>query len=126
MNAEQFERQISSYGAVVYFSHPAAKDFKSFSQGKKNQVLMLILKQAKKGANFKPEGNGNRLRSPLHQFAKIKSKAIALRVVYRPVQRNGLTEMQILAIGPRNKDEVYQLAQKRITDFLEEMDAKHN
>src|SRR5699024_12375521 len=85
---------------------------------KKNQVLMLILKQAKNGANFKPEGNGNRLRSPLHQFAKIKSKAIALRVVYSPVQRNGLTERQILAIGPRNKDEGKQLEQKRRTDIM--------
>jgi mRNA interferase RelE/StbE len=64
----------------------AERDFKSFSKGKKEQVLLLILKQAQKGADFKPKVNDNQLNPSLHQFAKIKSKAISLRVVYRPDQ----------------------------------------
>lgn len=126
MNFEQFKEKLRYYDTDVYFSRLAEKDFKAFSQGKKNQILMLILKQAQKGADFKPSGNGNRLGSPLHQFAKIKSKAIALRIIYRPIQRNGLTEMQILAIGPRDRDKVYKLSEKRVSAFLEELDTKED
>ena len=56
----------------------------SFSPGKRNDVLKLILKQAEKGALFKPDGNANRCEGQLHQFAKIKSKQLNLRIIYQP------------------------------------------
>lgn len=126
MDLEQFKCHLHSYGADIYFSHLAMKDFKSFSKGKKNQVLMLILKQAQKGADFKPKGNGNRLESPLHHFAKIKSKSIALRIIYRPVPKEDVMEIQVLAIGPRDKNKVYRLSQERIISFFEEINARED
>jgi mRNA interferase RelE/StbE len=125
MNLEQFNERLRSYGVRVYFSRLAERDFKSFSAGKKNQVLLLILKQAQKGAEIKPRGNGNQLNPPLHQFAKIKSKAISLRVVYRPVSKGDVIEMQVIAIGPRDKNKVYHDAQERMISFFEEMDNKY-
>lgn len=113
MNLEQFN-----------FSRLAARDFKAFSQGKKNQVLLLIFKQAQKGADFKSKGNGNQLNPPLHQFAKIKSNSVSLRVIYRPVLKEGFVEMQLIAIGPSDKDKVYNLAKRRIVSFLEEMNER--
>lgn len=124
MSFEQFNDKLLSYGAVVFFSRLAERDFKSFSKGKKNQILLLILKQAQKGADFKPDGNGNQLDPPLHQFAKIKSKAISLRVVYRPVPKNDLIEIQIIAVGPRDKNKVYDLARERLVSFFDEMNSK--
>lgn len=121
MNFDQFNKDLRSHGAYVFFSKLAERDFKSFSAGKRNEVMVLIYKQAKKGADFKPKGNGNRLNPPLHQFVKIKSKSIALRVIYRPVKKGNLIEMQVIAIGPRDKNKVYKKAQERLDTFFKEV-----
>lgn len=84
----------------------------------------MILKQAQKGADFKPHGNGNQLEPPLHQFAKIKSKSISLRIVYRPVLESEMVEMQVIAIGPRDRNKVYEMATERLVTFFEEMDKR--
>jgi len=46
MNWETFEQKLLEFNTKVFFSEKANRDFKSFSKGKKNQVLLLILKQA--------------------------------------------------------------------------------
>lgn len=124
MNWAVFEQKLLQFNTKVYFSKKAERDFKSFSKGKKNDVLLLILKQVQKGAALKPEGNGNQLNPPLHQFAKIKNKAISLRVIYRPILANGITEMQIIAVEPRDKSKVYQMATERIDSFFKEINEK--
>ncbi len=104
------------YKTRVFFSTNAMQDYKSFSRGKRNDVLKLILKQAEKGALFKPDGNGNRCEGQLHQFAKIKSKTLNLRIIYRPqLCDDGIIEMGIIAIGPRDSLEVYKMAIQRMT-----------
>ncbi len=58
-------------------------------------------------------------------FTKIKPKALALRIVYRPIQLpKGIVRMEIIAIGPRDKSKVYELATRRVLDFQEEMRAR--
>lgn len=121
MNFEKLQQILGLYDTVVYFSDLAMRDFKSFSIGKRNQILMLILKQAQKGADLKPNGNGNQLRPPLHQFAKIKSKSLSLRIIYRPVRNVNIVEIQVLVIGPRDKNKVYELADKRLESFFVEV-----
>lgn len=49
MNFDQFNKDLRSHGAYVFFSKLAERDFKSFSAGKRNEVMVLIYKQAKKG-----------------------------------------------------------------------------
>lgn len=47
---------------------------------------------------------------------------MALRIVYRPVlQSNGMIRMEIIAIGPRDKDKVYNWADERVESFKTEM-----
>lgn len=118
---------VEKYKTRVLFSASARQDYKSFSLGKKNDVLKLILKQAEKGALFKPDGNGNRCEGQLHQFAKVKSKNLNLRIIYRPqLCDDGITEMGIIAIGPRDNMEVYKMAVQRMVEDqnMEEPDCK--
>lgn len=106
------------YKTRVFFSTNALQDYKSFSPGKRKDVLKLILKQAEKGALFKPDDNGNRCEGQLHQFAKIKSKNLNLRIIYQPrLCDDGIIEMGIIAIGPRDNLEIYKMAIQRITDL---------
>lgn len=121
MNFDTFNTDLRKYGVSIYLSRLAERDYKSFSSGKRNQILLLLFKQVKKGADFKPRGNENALYPPLHKFVKIKSKAITLRIIYRPVQREEMLELQIIAIGPRDKNKVYKKAQERLDTFFEEV-----
>lgn len=118
---DKLNQHLLTYKTRVLFSKNSMRDYKSYPKGTKNAILALILKQAQKGARFKPEGNGNQLDPPLHKFAKIKPKAISLRIVYRPVDKEDIVEMQIIAIGPRDRNDVYELAKKRMGEFFKEM-----
>lgn len=117
--AQLNELLAEKYKTRVFFSTNAKQDYKSFSSGKRNDILKLILKQAEKGALLKPDGNANRCEGQLHQFAKIKSKALNLRIIYQPrLCDDGIIEMGIIAIGPRDNLEVYKMAVQRIA-FLD-------
>lgn len=117
----KLNQQLLTFKTQVLFTKNSLRDYKSFPKGTKIAILALLLKQAQKGARFKPEGNGNQLDPPLHKFAKIKPKAMSLRIVYRPVDKGEIVEMQIIAIGPRDRNEVYELAKKRMGEFFKEV-----
>ncbi len=112
---------LSQFGTEVVFSREAAKDFNSHSQRSKQIILEMIVKQAKKGARLAPEGLGVRLRAPLHTFGRIKRTSVNLRIIYRPTElEDGRLQMVIIAIGPRERDEVYKAAEKRLASFLKQ------
>jgi mRNA interferase RelE/StbE len=48
---------------------------------------------------------------------------MSLRIIYRPV-KNEVIRMEIIAIGPRDKEEVYELAAERVRSFKEQMAAR--
>ena len=107
---------LEKYQTQVMFTANARQDYKSFSAGKRQDILKLIIKQAEKGALLKPDGNANRCEGALHEYAKIKSKSLNLRVIYKPVKLDtGIVRMDIIAIGPRDDLQVYKMAIKRIT-----------
>lgn len=118
---EKLEKELLAYQTTVKFSKNALSDFKSFDAHTKKVILALILSQAKRGAKFRPDGNGVRLSGELYEFAKIKRTTTSLRIIYRPIE-NDYIEMQIVAIGPRNHDKVYEIAKKRRIAFLREFD----
>lgn len=108
---------LNKYTTTVLFTPSAMHDYKSFSNGKRQDVLKLIIKQAEKGALIKPEGNGNRCEGELHDFAKIKSKKLNLRIIYKPIKLdNDIVQMGIIAIGPRDELQVYKSAIQRLAD----------
>lgn len=47
--------------------------------------------------------------------------AMSLRNIYRPVEKDGIVEMQIIAIGPRDRNEVHEMAKSRLHLFFEEV-----
>lgn len=116
---ERLEQELLKYQTTVKFSKNALSDFKSFDAHTKKVILALIISQAKRGAKFRPDGNGIRLSGELYEFAKIKRTNTSLRIIYRPIE-NGYIEMQIVAIGPRDRDKVYEIAKKRRITFLRE------
>ncbi len=106
---------LEKFKTRVLFSPSAARDYKSFSSGKRGDIIKLVLKQAEKGALLKPEGAGNRCEGQLHFLGKIKSKNLNLRIIYRPtLASDGIVEMGIIAIGPRDNLEVYKMAIERL------------
>ena len=117
----QLNKLLAEYKTRVAFFPGAVKDYKSFTKGSKQIILGMIVKQAQKGPQLKPKGNGIRLQSPLHEFGKIKRKAVNLCIIYRPkLLEDGICQMEIIAIGPRDNSEIYKAAQKRLPRFLEE------
>jgi|GEM_PF-1445276 len=122
---EKLNEALIKFNTQVFFSHNSLRDYKYYPTGSRKAILALILKQAEKGAMFKPHGKGNQLNPPLHQFAKIKPKAMSLRIIYRPIEKQvedkKMIEMQVIAIGPRDRNEVYSLAQQRLGKFFKEI-----
>lgn len=115
---DELNRLLDKYNTQVMFTSSAIQDYKSFSIGKRQDILKLIIKQAEKGALLKPEGNGNRCEGELHDFAKIKSKKLNLRIIYKPVKLdNDMIQMDVIAIGPRDELEVYKKAIQRLAGW---------
>lgn len=119
---EQLNQILLKYGVEVKFSKSAKQDFKSYGKGEKTNILAMLTLQAKKGPLLKPDGNGNPLHKELAGFAKIKRKDLSLRIVYRPRHDGELIVMEVVAIGPRDKEEVYRMATRRLIEFFDEMD----
>ena len=114
---EKLNELLDHFGTQVVFSPEAIKDYKSFSPGSRQTIIEMIVKQAKKGARLSPDGA---LRSPLHAFGKIKRTSVSIRIIYRPTDiKEGKVQMEIIAIGPRDKSEVFKAAEERLSRFLE-------
>ncbi len=112
---EAWHEALERLAIAVQFTPGAARDFRTYHKDQKRAILALILKQAEKNPRMKPGGCGIPLHGELHGLVKIKSKATSLRVVYRPIERpDGTAVMEIIAIGPREREEVYRLAAQRI------------
>ncbi len=103
---------------AVDFLPEARKDLVSLDGSQKKLVLKAIKKVQTnplpvfEGGYGKPLGhkNGN----DLSGFLKIKLKASGIRIVYKVIKSDD--KMLIVVIGVRADDEVYQTAEKRITD----------
>lgn len=78
------------------------------------------LRRAKQCPLFKPEGVAESLHGSLHGFAKIKPKSLSIRIVYRPVDGK-IIRMEVIAIGPRDKEKSYRMAAQRLQKFFQQM-----
>jgi mRNA interferase RelE/StbE len=111
---------LGPVGAEIRFSKKAVEDLTGYKKEQQEKILAMIVARAKKGPLIKPKGIGEPLNGELHGFTKIKPKHLGLRVIYRPIQQTAII-MEIIAIGPRERDKVYTLAAKRLQDFHREM-----
>lgn len=119
---DRLNQTLLQYGVEVRLSKKAQQDFKSYGKGEKINIIAMLTLQAQKGQLLKPDWNGNPLHKELAGFAKIKRQDLSLRIVYRPRQNDGLVVMEVIAIGPKDKEQIYRMAVRRLIEFFEEMD----
>jgi mRNA interferase RelE/StbE len=122
----QLKKRLSELGLSnieIRFSKKAADDLFQFDKQTQEVILALLIKRATRGPLLKPKGIAEPLRAPLHNFSKIKPKSMGIRIIYRPTE-NGVIKMDVIAIGPKDKEKVYKMAAKRLPAFLEEMKYK--
>lgn len=113
---------LRPYRVQVWFSKESLDDLNTYDKNQQELIVALILKRAKNGPLLKPFGIGKPLRNKLKGFTKIKAKSMALRIVYRPVKLGEDVRMELIAIGPRDKQKVYLLAAKRLQSFNEQVE----
>lgn len=120
----KIEQLLGSLNVEVVLGEQAVDDLKSYRK-EINTILALIVAQARKGPLIKPDGYGEPLLGKLFGFTKIKPKSMSLRIVYRPVHlTSDIIRMEIIAIGPRDKEKVYELATRRVAAFRKEMEMR--
>lgn len=118
----KLKQMLGPFKVEVYFGKEAVEDLKAYKK-QMTLILALIIAMARKGPLIKPHGLGEPLHGSLVGFCKIKPKAMSLRIIYRPV-KNEVIRMEVIAIGPRDKEEVYELAAERVRSFKEQMAAR--
>lgn len=111
---------LEKYNVELRFVEDVKQDIKAINKGHRQTVLLEILRRAKQGPLFKPDGVAESLHGDLHGFAKIKSKSLNIRIIYRPVEGQPI-RMEIIAIGPRDKEKAYRMAAERLQKFFMEM-----
>ncbi len=109
---------------AVKFSELAVKDLAGYDQSTREYIVALIIKRARSGPFIRPKGVGKPLGKKLAGFTAIKSGQLNIRIVYRPVELIDRIVMQVIAIGPRDKEVVYRKAVHRLYEFENEMDKK--
>lgn len=112
---------LEKYNVELRFVEDVKQDIKAINKGHRQTVLLEILRRAKQGPLFKPDGVAESLHGDLHGFAKIKAKSLNIRIIYRPVEGQPI-RMEIIAIGPRDKKKAYRMAAERLQKFFMEMD----
>jgi mRNA interferase RelE/StbE len=122
MSENKLKKLLADCGVEIRFSQNAEKDLKSFNIEIQEIIIAYMIKRAQTGPLIYLEGVGKPLSRELSGFTKIKLKNLSLRIIYRPVTTSKMVLMEIIAIGPRDKNRVYKQAAKRLLDFNQEMD----
>lgn len=104
---------VEQYHVELAFIPDVVKDIKAINKGNRTHVLAMIILRAKKGPLFVPDGVAKSLNGDLNGYAKIKSKSLNVRIIYRPVPGSPI-RMELIAIGPREKKKVYTMAAERL------------
>ncbi|MGX9708471.1 type II toxin-antitoxin system RelE family toxin [Laceyella tengchongensis] len=115
--AQQINELLKPYQVEVHFTKESLNDLSSYDKNQQEKIIALIIKRGMRGPLIKPQGIGEPLRDELKGYTKIKPKNMALRIVYRPVVNDEMICMEIIAIGPRDKEKVYRLAARRLQSF---------
>ncbi|WAA12818.1 type II toxin-antitoxin system RelE family toxin [Fervidibacillus halotolerans] len=116
---------LENFNVELRFVEDVKQDLKAINKGHRQTVLYEILRRAKQGPLFKPNGVAESLQGDLHGFAKIKSNSLNIRIIYRPVEGQPV-KMEIIAIGPRDKKRAYKMAAERLEKFFMEMENNSN
>lgn len=119
---DQINELLKPFNVSIYFCKESLDDLNSYDKHQQEKIIALIIRRAMTGSLIRPRGIGEPLRDELKGFTKIKPKNMALRIVYRPVMHDNVIRMEIIAIGPRDKEKVYRLAARRLQSFDQQME----
>ncbi|KPC72461.1 hypothetical protein ADL26_13930 [Thermoactinomyces vulgaris] len=120
--AQQINELLKPYRVEVHFTKESLNDLSSYDKNQQEKIIALIIKRGMRGPLIKPQGIGEPLRDELKGYTKIKPKNMVLRIVYRPVVNDEMIRMEIIAIGPRDKEKVYRLAARLLQSFEQQME----
>lgn len=123
MSVSDIESKLSQAigdNGVVRFCTKAAKDLTNFDANIKKIILAAIVRRGKNNPRIPPCES---LHGMLKSFSKIKLHDLGIRIIYRirEVPEQKQTRMEVIAIGPRSDEEVYDIARARLTAFKMEM-----
>jgi len=90
------------------FTEFSRLDYRSLDGSQKKQVLKSLIKIEEYGMNA-----GQALHGNLWDCRKLKHKKLGLRVIFRQSE-TGIEIIEIVTIGKREDDEVYDIAAKRL------------
>ena len=90
------------------FTEFSQLDFESLDGSQKVQILKSLTKIEKNGMNA-----GQLLHGNLWDCRKLKHKRLGLRVIFRQSEA-GIEIIEIVTVGKREDEEVYEIAAKRL------------
>jgi mRNA interferase RelE/StbE len=90
------------------FTESSKSDYNSLDGSQKKQVLKSLTKIEAYGMNA-----GQPLRGLLRDCRRLKHKKLGLRIIFRQ-SAHGIEIIEIVVIGKREDDEVYETAVKRL------------
>jgi mRNA interferase RelE/StbE len=93
---------------IPTFTEFSKADYKSLDGSQKKQILKSLTKIEADGINA-----GRPLHGILRDCRKMKHKKLGLRIVFRQ-SAIGIEIIEIVVIGKREDDEVYEIAAKRL------------
>ena len=90
------------------FTEFSRLDYRRLDGSQKKQVLKSLIKIEENGMN-----TGQTLHGNLWDCRKLKHKKLGLRIIFRQSE-TGIEIIEIVTIGKREDDEVYDIAAKRL------------
>lgn len=92
----------------INFTKDSLQDYEKLDNSQKIQIRKSMLKIEQSGMQ-----TGHPLRGKLADCRKLKHKKLGLRVIFRQSDL-GIEIIEIIVVGKRDDEEVYQLAEKRL------------
>lgn len=92
----------------IKFTKDSLQDYEKLDNSQKIQIRKSMLKIEQSGMQ-----TGQPLRGKLADCRKLKHKKLGLRVIFRQSDL-GIEIIEIIVVGKRDDEEVYQLAEKRL------------
>lgn len=92
----------------INFTKDSLQDYEKLDNSQKIQIRKSMLKIEQSGMQ-----TGQPLRGKLADCRKLKHKKLGLRVIFRQSDL-GIEIIEIIVVGKRDDEEVYQLAEKRL------------
>ena len=101
---------MSGQFTIGFFNRDAERDFKKLD-GSQRKLVLVALKKLKTRA----DEIGVPLHGELAGCKKIKWRKVGLRMVFRILEDGSLEIVEIVAIGKRDRSEVYETARERLS-----------